>query len=638
MLSPRGPTELNEPRVANQAAVKLSSAVLSSAHVFDKLAPTELEILVSNSDLCEFPRGDVLVHEGDPSDILYFVVSGRFCARNERTGDVFGEVGPGQPVGEIGFFSNIPRTATVTALRDSQVLAISRERFERIGRESPGIWNAVATTLSDRLARRNRYQDELTPPRTISIIMAGDSGSSSRFVELLRDVFGAGSRSLFITEQSVRDRFPGYSLDDPSASRWLNSCETEAEFVFYVAEPDLTDWTRKCIRQSDLVLLVAAAGSGAGLNPSERFAFSLLPPSARRLVVLHDARCEAVSGTSAWLDERDVFMHHHVALSDADDVERLRRFITGRAVGFVAGGGGSLGSAHVGVYKAFNEAGTNFDIFGGTSVGAAMAAALAICGDPEKVDRGTGNIFVKNRAFRSLTLPYLSILNHRTLDRALREEYGDVLIEDLWRPFFAVSTNLSQHKTLVHRRGPVWQAVRASSAVPGVLPPFYTADGEMLVDGGLLENVPLSAMKSLKIGPNVVVALRKPEYTTYDIDYDSIPGPLQWLHALLNPFRTRRLPRAPHMLEVVMLSMFANSRADLELGSTDTLIHPEIPSDLRWTKWERHTEVFMGAYQGVLDFIRARLAEADPAVTALVGIGRHGQVQVDSGSAVTVAA
>ncbi len=130
MLSPRGPTELNEPRVANQAAVKLSSAVLSSAHVFDKLAPTELELLVSNSDLCEFPRGDVLVHEGDPSDILYFVVSGRFCARNERTGDVFGEVGPGQPVGEIGFFSNIARTATVTALRDSQVLAISRERFE----------------------------------------------------------------------------------------------------------------------------------------------------------------------------------------------------------------------------------------------------------------------------------------------------------------------------------------------------------------------------------------------------------------------------------------------------------------------------------------------------------------------------
>lgn len=122
MLSPRGPTELNEPRVANQAAVKLSSAVLSSAHVFDKLAPTELELLVSNSDLCEFPRGDVLVHEGDPSDILYFVVSGRFCARNERTGDVFGEVGPGQPVGEIGFFSNIARTATVTALRDFRFL------------------------------------------------------------------------------------------------------------------------------------------------------------------------------------------------------------------------------------------------------------------------------------------------------------------------------------------------------------------------------------------------------------------------------------------------------------------------------------------------------------------------------------
>jgi hypothetical protein len=93
-------------------------------------------------------------------------------------------------------------------------------------------------------------------------------------------------------------------------------------------------------------------------------------------------------------------MHHHVALHDALDVRRLYRFLSGCAIGFVAGGGGALGSAHLGVYKAFREAGAEFDILGGTSVGAAMMAALAYGVDPERVDEGTHNIFVKSRAFR----------------------------------------------------------------------------------------------------------------------------------------------------------------------------------------------------------------------------------------------
>ena len=154
--------------------------------------------------------------------------------------------------------------------------------------------------------------------------------------------------------------------------------------------------------------------------------------------------------------------------------------------------------------------------------------------------------------------------------------------------------------------GPVWQAVRASSAVPGVLPPFFTKDGEMLVDGGLMDNVPLAPMKALKTGPNVVVALGTDAPTTYMVDYDASPGPRELIGAMLNPFSRRRLPQMPSILQVITLSMVANRRPDLELGDADILVRPDLPDDLRFTSWERHNEVFLQTYRGVAAWIRSR--------------------------------
>jgi NTE family protein len=435
---------------------------------------------------------------------------------------------------------------------------------------------------------------------------------------MLHRVTGPVGRAIFLTESEVTARYPGGSLDHPALTSWLSSVEAGSDFVFYLADPTLTEWTRKCVRQADVLLLSAKAGASTELNMGERFAFAIHPPSARRLIILHDARSAITSGTAAWLRNRDVFMHHHVALQDGADVQRLFRFLSGRAVGFVAGGGGALGSAHLGAYKAFSEAGADFDIMGGTSVGAAMAAALAYGLSPERVDEGTHNIFVKSRAFRRLTLPRYGLIDHKVFDRALQAEFGNVLIEDLWRPFFAVSTNLGNHSPKVHQHGPVWQAVRASGSIPGVLPPFFTSEGEMLVDGAIMDNVPLAPMTKLKAGPNVVVTLGVEAPTNYAVDYDRIPGARELMAAALNPF-ARRLPQIPNILQVIVLSMLANRRSELELGDMDILINPELPADLRFTSWERHTEVLQQAYRGTASWINTQVAQRDPRVLAVIG-------------------
>jgi NTE family protein len=580
---------------------------------------TDWEALAEGGAHHTLRRGEVLVRQGDPSDTLYFVLSGRFTVHVDGVAERIAEIGQGQPIGEIGFFAGLPRTATVTALRDSSVLAITREQFEEFGKTSPGFANVVIVALARRLSQN--IGTAVKGPavvRTIAVVSAGGSEPSALLLERLRAVFGAPCRSTFLTERDVASKLPGVTLDDPATSNWLNSLEVDFDFIFYLADPTLTDWTRKCIRQADALMLVAMAGAPSELNPSERFAFSIQPNSARHLLILHDARTVAASGTGRWLEHRDVSMHHHVALQDAADIKRIFRFLSGRATGFVAGGGGALGSAHVGAYKALAEAGADFDILGGTSVGAAIMAAFACGADPERVDQGTHNIFVKSRAFRRPTLPRYGLIDHTVFDRALHAEYGDLLIEDLWRPFFALSSNLSRHRPMIHRRGPVWQAVRASGSIPGVLPPFFTAEGEMLVDGALMDNVPLAPMKALKTGPNVVVILGGEFPETYSVKYESIPGARELVAAMLNPFSRRRLPRAPGILQVIMMSMLANRPTDLHLGETDVLVQPDLPANLGHNSWERHNEIFMHAYRSVAAWIAAQSTQTDARLRVVI--------------------
>ena len=596
---------------------------LAAEPVTDDAAFSRLATLAQYGHPLDLRRGDVLVRQGEPSDVLYFVVSGRFGVHIDEAIVPIAEIGQGQPIGEVGFFARLPRTATVIALRDSSVLALTRPQFDRAGAAVSELRDAVIVALASRLSHNNRVARPRPATRTIAVLPAGGSVIPGAFVDSLRSVFAATGRTAFVGAADAAGQFPGRAPDAPAVSDWLNSLEANVDVVFYLAERGLTEWTRKCVRQADAVLLVGVDGASTSLNASEAFACAVHLPSARRLVVLHRRRAVSVSYTSAWLEARDVLMHHHVSLQDTADVRRLERFVSGRAVGFVAGGGGALGSAHLGAFKAFSEAGADFDLIGGTSVGAAMTAALACGMDPDRADVATDNIFVRNRAFRRLTFPRYGLIDHKVFDRALRNEYGDATIEDLWLPFVAVSTNLSDQRLHVHRRGPVWEAVRASGSVPGVLPPFFTNTGEMLVDGGLIDNVPLETIKTLKAGPNVVVVLKVRGRTTYDVDYGTIPGSRQLLAAMLNPFRRRALPRVPGIVHVIGLSMLT-SRVDLRTEDSDVVIRPDIPKDMRFMSWERHTEVFRLAHRDVTASIRDRLSGADAAVQAVLRTGASG--------------
>lgn len=583
-----------------------------------KLTAAQRELLVAQAQKRSIRRGDVLVRAGEPSAALFIVVRGVLACSASGDLTVYREVKAGQAVGDPAFFCGGDYSETVTAVRDCDVLEISRMAYARALEADPGIAAAFLGMLAARLhmkdARRERRPGG--PRRAIAFVRGGHEPVPPAFFERLRSRLQREGH-VTLDHGVVAERFGARSLNDPAVAEWLDRIEDDTAPVFYFGDDELTDWTELCISQADEVVLVTSGDAPkAELSSIERLVEKLHPQSACRLVRLHGRRTGIVEGTASWLARTPVFLHHHISLEDNADVDALIRFLTGRAVGFVAGGGGGFGPAHVGIYRAFREQGGNFDAFMGTSVGAAMLAGFAFLGEHDTLTSGTHDIFVKSRSFKKVTWPRYSLLDHTAFDDALARAYGpDTRVEDCWKPFFAIATNLSDNRMEVIRSGLLWQAVRASSAIPCVLPPFYTADGKMLVDGGVMDDAPLGPMQQIKAGPNLVVHFGRTGGQRFNVSYASLPGRGKLLATLLNP--RGRLPRAPRMLSILFRTMLAHQRYELPVTPQDLVLTPPTFPGASLMSFDRHMDVFQAAHAWANREIETRLGNHDAAMEAI---------------------
>ncbi len=585
--------------------------------IFAGLGADERAALMAELELRSLKRGDVLVRQGEAADALYIVVSGRFAVTLEGRREPVSEIGPEQPIGEIAFLTGGVRTATVSAMRDSIVLRLDRPAFDRVAAQCPGIWRTLTTALSQRLAATTSPEAQVPDPRprTIAIVRAGSSQVPQRFIDKLIAMFSAQSDTLILDGARAAEMLP--PLDSGEATRALNELESAHDYLIFLADSELTAWSQKAIRHADMVLTIAVDGADPTPNKLEELALGFVSTDAHRLVIVHERR-QPISGTARWLRRRKVAMHHHVALDDDGTIARLFRFINGSALGLVACGGGALCAAHVGLYKALIESGFEFDMLGGTSAGAAMTGAFAMGKHPDDIDRGTHDIFVTNRAMQRYTWPRYSLLDHRHYDTQLARYFAGTNIEDLWIPYFAVSTNLSGYELHRHDRGDLFDAIRASGSIPVLLPPVYTAEGEMLVDGCLLDNVPVRVMHQMKSGPNVVVSFHIPELERFEVDYSKLPSRAELIRMTLNPMARGRLPDAPGLTTVLMRSLMANRHGfHRHLTQGDVLFVPPIPADMGILDWHRHTELVQGAYWWGLEEVQRLKRAHHPLIAAV---------------------
>jgi NTE family protein len=192
--------------------------------------------------------------------------------------------------------------------------------------------------------------------------------------------------------------------------------------------------------------------------------------------------------------------------------------------------------------------------------------------------------FVDVNPLRDYTLPIFSLVTGRKVSTLLQREFGDVTIEDLPLSYFCVSSNLTTGHSDVHRRGTLWRWLRASVAIPGVLPAVMI-NGEVLVDGGTMNNLPVDAMRELGRGPVIGCDVGGSRAFTGDATDEDVPSPWDlagWLrkkHGRPNIFRI--------LWRAGMVNSAATSSAHRE--KTDLLLQPPLTQVdmLNWQHFDR---------------------------------------------------
>lgn len=348
----------------------------------------------------------------------------------------------------------------------------------------------------------------------------------------------------------------------------------------------------------DTLYLLGAQPEGHGpvaISAAEHAISRAVSPENRHLIVLRSGPDAPIVHTECWTVPREFALHHHVALGCDQDFARLCRFVTGTALGVVLCGGGAFGSGHLGAIKALVEHGIAIDMIGGTSAGAAVAGAFAMGLEPDRVMDLCEEVFVTSKALRKLTVPLYSVIDHHTLDRSMKEHYGLRRIEDLPINFFAAATSLTRHDLSILQRGELWRAVRASGSIPALLPPMVAEDGEVFIDGALIDNVPISAMRDLKAGPNLVFNFRQENEWRVRSSYDQLPGRFG---AFLRLF-VKRKPRFPKIFSILSRTMIVSSRRQIEHISTegDVVIELATPPGMGFLDWTKGRRYFERSYR-----------------------------------------
>jgi predicted acylesterase/phospholipase RssA/CRP-like cAMP-binding protein len=560
---------------ANPAALKEMSGSVRQRLAFDSLAvdmpklfgPVDeamLRFVESRVQWLQLRAGERLFSAGEKGDDLYFVVGGRLRAV-APDGRTLSEMSRGESVGEMALLTGEPRAASVVAVRDSSLVRVSRQAFDEIVDRYPRVLRTIAQIVIHRLRVSARLDFADKACKCIAVLVTNDSVPSSQFAERLAAAFAAVGPTLHLSSERL-DRLldrPGIACADeeePAGIRltaWLDQQESSHQIVVFESDRTDTAWTRRCLRQADEILLVADAGSDPAPGATERALLSAdsgISHARQNLVLLHPRGTRLPSGTARWFVGRDIRRNFHVRADDDGDYGRLARTLGDAAIGLVLGGGGARGLAHIGVVRAMREAGMHIDLVGGTSMGAVMASLVAMGQDYSEMVETNRDAWMRHKPHKEYSLPMISLIRSTRLDTMAQKIWGDIQIEDLWLSYFCISCNLSNSATMVHTRGPLWKAVRASASLPGVFVPVLS-DGEILVDGGLVNNLPEDVMRARACRSVVVVDVGSE--TEFVFKSPEFPSPWQFLKSRF--FRSGQRVSVPHIVDVLMRTVDVSS-------------------------------------------------------------------------------
>jgi predicted acylesterase/phospholipase RssA/CRP-like cAMP-binding protein len=609
-----------DPSLAEQLAVEAAdrldrnTLVLLLADLLDLDDASLLATAAQLVPLRRVPAGTVLLREGDPGDLAMLVVAGRLAV--DRAGpdgpERLARLGRGQIVGEAALLTGRPRSATVTAVRDTVVAEIARETFLELASAEPRMLLAVMRQVVERASRPVGLDRHAVSTVALASVSprVNTRVLSTRFVTTLSAFGPVGLLTPALVDRALEA--PGLGMsepEDPGAARvaaLLHEHEQANELLVLEAGPQADGWSRRAARAADRFVVVLSGSPDAAEVAAARALLADVPHGTTTIAVLdHAADVERPRGTAALRDELGVDDVLHVRDGSAADLGRVARLVASRGVALVLGGGGARGFAHLGVQRALAELGVPVDLVVGSSIGAPLAGAIG-CG-VEHAEL----VPVATRLFDNLldyTLPVVSLIKGERIAASIEWQFGDWDFEDTWIPFRCVTTNLTTSRSEVHASGPIAPMVRASVAIPGVMPPVPRGD-DLLVDGGLLDNLPVDvAAKDGRCSTIIAVDVAPRTGPRARADYGLSVSGWEALRANLGRGRSHFPGITAVLLRSMLVGAMVNRDRQLEDAGVDLLL--ELP--IRGTgllEFDKVEPVAAEGYELALPLVEAWLAD-----------------------------
>ncbi|KAK0142834.1 Patatin-like phospholipase domain-containing protein 7 [Merluccius polli] len=537
--------------------------VLNVAHTVVKRVSTFVRQIDFALDWMALEAGRAVYRQDDRSDSTFIVLSGRLrsvIAKDDGKKELAGEYGRGDLIGVVEALTHKNRATTVHAVRDSELAKMPEGALNYIKRRYPQVVTRLIHLLGKKILGNMQQVNAPLAARglglqtpsskwdsgnpasnlsTVSILPVSDEVPLTAFTLELQHALSGIGPTLLLTSDIIKQRLGSAALDsvhEYRLSSWLGQQEDIHRIVLYQSDPSLTPWTQRCIRQADCIIMVGLGEQEPTVGELERMLEGSAVRAQKQLVLLHREDGPPPRGTAEWLNMRSwICRHLHLSCPRRvfskrslpklrelyqrvfdkppdrhSDFSRLARGLTGNSIALVLGGGGARGCSQVGILRALTEAGIPIDLVGGTSIGSFIAALYA----EEKSCRRMSararewamdmtSIFKK---ILDLTYPVTSMFSGASFNSGISSVFKGKQIEDLWIPYFNITTDITASSMRVHTDGWLWRYVRASMSLSGYLPPLCDPkDGHLLMDGGYINNLPADVARSL--GAKVVIAI-----------------------------------------------------------------------------------------------------------------------------------
>uniref|UniRef100_A0A3Q3JCE3 Patatin-like phospholipase domain containing 6 n=1 Tax=Monopterus albus TaxID=43700 RepID=A0A3Q3JCE3_MONAL len=596
------------------------SVVLSAAHtVAIRMSPfvRQMDFAI---DWIAVEAGRALYRQEDQSDCTYIILNGRLRSVIRKANgkkELVGEYGRGDLIGVVEALTKQPRATTVHAVRDTELVKLPEGTLNNIKRRYPQVVTRLIHLLGQKILGNLQQgrgpfsgsalslpsvttSADVTNPAsnlsTVAVLPICDEVPINAFNLELSHALSAIGPTLLLTSDIIRERLGASALDsihEYRLSGWLAQQEDINRIVLYQTDNNMTPWTQRCIRQADCILIVGLGDQEPTLGQLEQMLENTAVRALKQLVLLHREDGPDPSRTVEWLNMRSwcsghlhlkcprrVFsrrsptklreVYEKVFEKTADrhsDFSRLARVLTGNSIALVLGGGGARGCSHVGVIKAMEEAGIPIDIVGGTSIGSFIGALYAEERSAVRTkQRAREWAKAMNSVFKTvldLTYPVTSMFSGSAFNTNIYKVFQDKQAEDLWLPYFNVTTDITASAMRVHQDGSLWRYVRASMTLSGYLPPLCDPkDGNLLMDGGYINNLPADIARNM--GARTVIAIDVGSQDETDLcNYGDCLSGWWLLWKRLNPWAEK--VKVPDMAEIQSRLAYVSCVRQLEL-------------------------------------------------------------------------